>query len=286
MLFRSDDGSIYLALVNNSSIYHDDTNGVHYVNYTVPVIETETLEDGSTVTTTTYVGKTTYVYLWDMDSGLNNLTVTIDGVGYYLAANEEKGFYLETVENYSEDKLPSYNSYEYKYDAEDGVFLFHLSEDVSWDGTLTAPAGTIIIIFTNGHTATGDYEHGDMGGVYIFNDAMHICPSAPEIPVTISADFIDLLLLMSGGEISMGSRIYVALGEDLNSVNPAFILPEGTTLYICYNGYTVSDDVVAQLTSAGGSVEFIDCDDLSHDYCEKLGDIVAQPVNQNLMVNF
>ena len=274
----AEDGSIYLAMVNSSKISHDAETSQYFVTYSEQIVD----ENGYI----TYNNKEIPVYLWDMDYTRNNLTVTIEDVTYYLACGGEQGFYLEKVENYDSEKLLGYYDYRQRFNGEDGIYVFHLAEDIAWDGTLSVPAGYFVIILTNGHTATGAYEHNNYGGVYIFNDDMHICPSAPEVPVTISSDFIDLLILMNGGAIDMPARQYVALGENLTEINPTFVLPSTTTLYICNNGYTVSDAVVAQLTSNGGRVEFIDCDDLSHETCDKLGDNVAQPVNQNLMVNF
>lgn len=274
----AEDGSIYLAMVNSSKISQDAETSQYFVTYSEQIVD----ENGYI----TYNDKEIPVYFWDMDDTRNNLTVTIEGVTYYLACGGEQGFYLEKVENYDSEKLLEYYDYRERFNGEDGIYVFHLAEDIAWDGTLSVPAGYFVIILTNGHTATGAYEHSNYGGVYIFNDDMHICPSAPEVPVTISSDFIDLLILMNGGAIDMPARQYVALGENLTEINPTFVLPSTTTLYICNNGYTVSDAVVAQLTSNGGRVEFIDCDDLSHETCDKLGDNVAQPVNQNLMVNF
>lgn len=274
----AEDGSIYLAMVNSSKISQDAETSQYFVTYSEQIVD----ENGYI----TYNDKEIPVYFWDMDDTRNNLTVTIEGVTYYLACGGEQGFYLEKVENYDSEKLLEYYDYRERFNGEDGIYIFHLAEDIAWDGTLSVPAGYFVIILTNGHTATGAYEHSNYGGVYIFNDDMHICPSAPEVPVTISSDFIDLLILMNGGAIDMPARQYVALGENLTEINPTFVLPSTTTLYICNNGYTVSDAVVAQLTSNGGRVEFIDCDDLSHETCDKLGDNVAQPVNQNLMVNF
>lgn len=283
----AEDGSIYLALVNSSYITYDAESNAYFVKYTETKEVTNTLEDGSTETTTATVQISVPVYFWSYDGSLNNLTVTIDGVNYYLAADEENGFYLDTVDNYSTKRLPSYSDYRYRFNGEEGIYTFHLTEDVSWEGTLTAPEGSLLVIFTNGHTATGDYVHNDFGGVYVFNDDVHVCPSAPEIPMTISRDFIDLMLLMSGGgEIEMPSRQYVALGEDITSIDSRFVLPSNTTLYICTNGYTISDDAIAQLTANGAGVELINCDDLSHDSCGKLENVDMQPVNQYLMVNF
>ncbi len=283
----AEDGSIYLALVNNSNITYDSELGAYFAKYTEAREVTTTLDDGSTQTDTVNVDVTVPVYFWEYNSGIGNLTVTIDGATYYLAADEQNGFHLDSVDNFTAEKLPSYYDWKYRYCSDGSAFLFHLSEDVSWEGTLTVPAGQILVIFTNGHTATGDYVHNDYGGVYIFNDDIHACPSAPEIPITISHDFIDLMLLMNGGgEIEMPARQYVALGEDITSIDPRFVLSSNTTLYICTNGYTISDDAIAQLTANGAGVELIDCDDLSHDSCGRIQNQNIQPVNQYLMVNF
>ncbi len=282
----AEDGSIYLALVNSSYVTYDSELKAYFVKYTETKEVTETLADGSTETSYVTEQISVPVYLWSYDYSVSNLTVTIDGVTYYLAADGENGFHLDTVENYSINNLPSYNDVRYRFNGDEGILTFHLAEDVSWEGTLTAPAGTFLIIFTNGHTATGDYVHNDFGGVYVFNDDTHVCPSAPEIPITISSDFIDLMVLMSGGVIEMPNRQYVALGENLTSIDSRFVLPSSTTLYICTNGYTISDNVIAQLSANGATIELIDCEDLSHEFCEKLGDNPAQPVNQYLMVNF
>ncbi len=283
----AEDGSIYLALVNNSNITYDSELGAYFAKYTEAREVTTTLDDGSTQTDTVNVDVTVPVYFWEYNSGIGNLTVTIDGATYYLAADEQNGFHLDSVDNFTAEKLPSYYDWKYRYGSDGSAFLFHLSEDVSWEGTLTMPAGQVLVILTNGHTATGDYVHNDYGGVYIFNDDIHVCPSAPEIPITISHDFIDLMLLMNGGgEIEMPARQYVALGEDITSIDPRFVLSSNTTLYICTNGYTISDDAIAQLTANGAGVELIDCDDLSHDSCGKIQNQNMQPVNQYLMVNF
>ena len=283
----AEDGSIYLALVNNSNITYDSELGAYFAKYTEAREVTTTLDDGSTQTDTVNVDVTVPVYFWEYNSGIGNLTVTIDGATYYLAADEQNGFHLDSVDNFTAEKLPSYYDWKYRYGSDGSAFLFHLSEDVSWEGTLTVPEGQVLVILTNGHTATGDYVHNDFGGVYIFNDDVHVCPSAPEIPMTISHDFIDLMLLMNGGgEIEMPARQYVALGEDITSIDPRFVLSSNTTLYICTNGYTISDDAIAQLTANGAGVELINCDDLSHDSCGKLENVDMQPVNQYLMVNF
>lgn len=266
---KAEDGSIYLALVNSYNLTYNSETGEYFLQY---------MENEETITVP--------VYMWDNDYTVNGLKVDVDGVTYYLACDAANGFYLDAVDNYSAEKLPAYYDYRYRFNGDEGICVFHLSEDVSWEGTLTVPAGQILIILTNGHTANGDYVHNDYGGVYVFNDNIHVCPSAPDSSVTITSDFIDIMLLISGGQLDMPSRQYVSLGEDITSINPAFVLPSTTTLYICCNGYKISDEVVAQLTSGGGNVEFVDCDDLSHDSCEKLGNVDMQPVNQNLMVNF
>ena len=229
------------------------------------------------------------VAVFNYSSFYQTYTATVDGVEYYLGSPDGSAVIAACpVQSLATGgKTFAYNRIESRYNGSDGMFTFHLTEDIVWDESIVIPEYTFVVIATNGHKITGNYTHGDKGGVYAFDDNMHACPKAGdgEPVMAVCEDFIDLMLVISGGEIEMSGQNYIALSDDVDYIDPRFSIPAGASLYICTNGHTISESALATLRAGGAMVALMDCSETGHD-CAKLGDHEPEYANTYLFKNY
>ena len=227
--------------------------------------------------------------VFNYSSTYGTYTATVDGVEYYLGSPDGSAVIAAcpVTKLASGGKYFANNRMESRYNGSDGMFSFHLTEDIVWDESIVIPDNVVVVIATNGHTVTGNYTHGDKGGVYVFDDAMHPCLKAGDgVPVmAVCEDFIELMLLMSGGEIEMEGQNYIALSDDISYIDPRFTIPAGASLYICVNGHTISEEALATLRAGGALITLMDCSEVGHD-CSKIGEHEPQFANTQLFKDY
>ncbi len=150
-----------------------------------------------------------------------------------------------------------------------GLFTgyMYLTEDITWEETVYIPRNVHVAICLNGYEIDCDFQYSFLGacGVYFYDcNEMHGCTEVIE-GQTIEIPFINQALVdfmpywaMAGGSLPAMENLYVALGEDVSfDKNWNGALRGGDNLYICMNGYEVSN--VERLTINGGSVTLLEC---------------------------
>ena len=199
--------------------------------------------------------------------GLDDIVYESALLGYsYPMTNETFNDFYEAIEPFEIDGYTRY-----RFGGEEGIFLFHLAEDVTLESPLEIPLGVFVVILTNGHSFDGEYSHCDLGGTFVFDDTLHLCITTGDMSIGFTEDLVDLMVIMNGGSVDLDPETYVALNADIDYLDSRFVVGIGCTLYVCKNGHSISDEVVAQLCSGGGRVILMDCADQDHNECSKIG---------------
>jgi hypothetical protein len=136
------------------------------------------------------------------------------------------------------------------------LFAISLAEDVTIDGTLSAPNGAMILLCLDGNEIVGNIDNTATSGVIVTFDCKgHLCDDCGEYVPLFGQDLIDALIAIHQGqpiEFDMG----IALREDI-TLGEDFILASDSCFRVCTNGYNIIDKENA--TSLGGVLEESDC---------------------------
>lgn len=160
-------------------------------------------------------------------------------------------------------------------------YMYHLTEDISWEGEFVAPDGIYMAICLAGHTADGVVNNDvTSGGVYFVQCGLHNCAECDTTLPTIQQSFFDAMAKMGGGVFY--ADMTVALSEDV-VLSDEWTVAEGYSLGVCTNGYTVTGG--ANMSANGGDFVLIDCS-LLHDcyYFGEDGIGIGQDMIDQLLV--
>ncbi|MBO5481395.1 MAG: hypothetical protein J6A63_09445 [Clostridia bacterium] len=164
--------------------------------------------------------------------------------------------------------------------ASDEPYAVYLYEDISWEGTLSAPDGVYIALCVNGHTVTGDIDNSKTvdGGIYLMQCGLHDCQIMGDSLMVLSPGYVSLMeeiMAKQGGEIEFGSGAAMALGGDITLTNQALWgIDASNSITFCTCGYTINN--LEYMTANGATVRLIDCSNIGPHACEELDGETAE----------
>ena len=219
-------------------------------------------------------------YPFVIDYNFNTYTATVGENTYFIGASDGEISAVDTDNISTVPKLMPTLRKEHA-SGNNGTYQFHLMEDITFTETLVVPEGSLLVICTNGHTITGPIE----GDYVTVNGEYHICPLSGTPAMHVSVSYLNYMMKMSGGNITLEDTTHIALCDDFVGIDFPFGPAEGQKLIICTLGHTVSDEVFAAMSSFGGTVQLVDCSTENHD-CEELGELDASMLNQSLLDSY
>ena len=120
---------------------------------------------------------------------------------------------------------------------EPGVHFYHLTENLTGSGTVTAPAGTVVGICLDGYSI-GNVNAGS--NVFFYECEKHYCDVLKaNIPVFDQGVFDFFEFLIGDATFSMDYTSAIAISEDVN-INVKFAVEGDNTFTICTCGHAVT----------------------------------------------
>ena len=164
-------------------------------------------------------------------------------------------------------------------------YCAYISEDLDWDGVLSAPDGVYIALCLNGHEILGEIDNSKTknGGIFVMQCGVHTCLISGETTIELSNGYVQLMeAIMSdaGQTIDFGTGVCVALNSDITFTKPeVWAMPNTSSIVICTGGHTITN--LDYLTVNGGVVNLVDCSNIGKHSCEYLQGETAEYLTQN-----
>ena len=122
---------------------------------------------------------------------------------------------------------------------EKGMHFFHLTEDLTGSGVITAPEGVIVGICLDGYSR-GDVKVADGSKVFFYECGKHYCTAEGEnIPVFDQGAFDFLTSLVTGNAFTIAESTIIALSEDV-TLDITISVLENELLNFCTCGHSIS----------------------------------------------
>ena len=168
----------------------------------------------------------------------------------------------------------------------DEPYFVYITEDLYWDGVLSAPDGVYIALCLNGHELKGAIDNSvtQNGGIFPMQCGVHTCAITLETTLAISDGYIRLLETMcanQGGKIDLGGAS-IAINTDVTFTNPSvWEMTAGESAMICSCGHTITN--LEYVTAKGGVVNVVDCSTIGDHACEELDGRTAEYLTQSAL---
>ena len=121
----------------------------------------------------------------------------------------------------------------------EGTHFFHLTDNLTGSGEITAPAGAVVGICLDGYSK-GDVKVAEGSQVYFYECGKHYCTAEKEnVPVFDQGAFDFFIVLLKGNQFTIAESTVIALSEDVH-INATIAVLDDELLNFCTCGHSVS----------------------------------------------